>query len=543
VRIYSIASVRKRKVFNHALVFCFIILSLPVSNGGSNRLNLDPIDDLLALPEEELLEEVQRATFRYFWDFAHPVSGLIRERNTSGDLVTSGGSGFGIMAIIVGIHRNFITRAEGLARLQTIVEFLGQADRFHGAWSHWLNGNTGSAIPFSARDDGGDLVETSFLLQGLLTARMYFDLDTPEELALRSHITELYEDVDWNWYRRQVNQFLLWHWSPNHGFAINLPIRGWNETMIAYILGIASPTHQLPASTYRRGWAGDNYINNETFYGYKLEVGNDTGGPLFFTHYSFLGLDPRDKRDDYANYFFQGRNQALINQAWCNDNPKGFAGYSNLCWGLTASDDPDGYKAHAPNIEADNGTITPSAAISSIVYTPQESIAAIRHFLTTYGEKVWGPMGFYDAFNPSRDWYADSYLAIDQGPIICMIENYRSGLLWDYFMRNEEINTALNAIGFSPDSATTSNLITKHIALHVYPNPSNGTFYLKSENQRLKIASVTDITGKSVPYESNLESDFINIKVSDLVRPGVILLSIKHDNKIISKKLILNPIE
>ncbi len=311
----------------------------PVSNGDSNyryqraAVPIDEVDQLLMLEDDSLLEAIQAATFKYFWDFAHPISGMARERNTSGDLVTSGGSGFGIMAILVGMHRHFISREEGLNRLRQMVDFLQDADRFHGAWPHWLHGGTGKVIPFSAKDDGGDLVETSFLLQGLLTARSYFDADTEAEANIRQDINTLFEDVNWNWYRKQVQKQLFWHWSPNHGFDINLPIRGWNETMIAYILAISSPTHRVPANLYHEGWVSTNYVNNQTFYGYKLEVGRGTGGPLFFTHYSFLGFDPRNKRDAYANYYFQGANQTLINRAYCIENPKQFVGY-----GPTAGD-------------------------------------------------------------------------------------------------------------------------------------------------------------------------------------------------------------
>lgn len=532
---------RSKHVYPYVCGLFFLTFANPVSNGGSNGTVVDPIDELLQLDDDQLLEEIQRATFKYFWDFAHPASGMARERNTSGDLVTSGGSGFGVMAILVGIHRSFITREEGLERLQKIVGFLASADRFHGAWSHWINGNSGKVIPFSAKDDGGDLVETAFMLQGLLTARAFFDGDNTEETQLREDITALWEEVDWNWYRKQVNQVLTWHWSPNYGFDINLPIRGWNETMITYVLGSASPTHTLPSSMYDKGWASNNYENNRTFYGYKLEVGNDTGGPLFFTHYSFLGFDPRNKRDDFANYFFQGRNQTLVNRAWCIDNPKGFTGYGPNCWGLTASDDPQGYKAHAPNSGADNGTITPSAALGSTPYTPEESIAAARHFLETYREKVWGPMGFYDAFNPSQNWYADSYLAIDQGPIICMIENHRSGLLWDYFMRNPEITNAMDKIGFRTDSSLTAVHDRVEDQLKVYPNPTSGDFTIDYSNQAPEHLKVFDRSGKEVMMQAFNGPSHINVSLNRELSEGIYYLVIKNSGYFITKKLILSP--
>lgn len=427
-----------------------------------------------------LLDMVQEYTFRYFYDFGHPTSGLARERNTTAT-VTSGGSGFGLMGLIVGAERGFITYEQARERTSKIVDFLMTVPRFQGVFSHWMNGATGAVVPFSARDDGGDLVETAFLMQGLLTARQYYTGDSPEEEALRANITQLWEDVNWDWYRKNNEDVLYWHWSPTNDFAINLPLRGFNEVHIAYILGIASPTgaHRLPASLYHTGWAGaNNYVNNFSYYGIPVLVGMQKGGPLFFSHYSYLGFDPRGIKDEYTNYFIRNTNQTLINYEHCQDNPYDRVGYGGNVWGLTASDDPDGYLAHSPNSSReDNGTISPTAALSSMPYTPELSMAALKHFYREMGDKAWGRYGFYDAFNEGRNWYADSYLAIDQGPILCMIENHRSGLLWDLFMRNPEIAPALDAIGFVTDSTATSvNTIPPFLASlpSVFPNPARG---------------------------------------------------------------------
>ncbi len=408
------------------------------------------------MTDDELLDMVEAYTFRYFWDFAHPVSGLARERNTT-STVTTGGSGFGVMSIIVGAERGFITYDQALTRTNKIVDFLLTASRFKGAFPHWMNGATGQVIPFSPQDNGGDLVETAFLIQGLLTARQYYAGDTDAEIALRNKITQIWEDVNWNWYRKQVGNVLYWHWSPNFEFAINLPLRGFNETHIVYILAIASPVSafDIPASLYHTGWAGGNYENGSSYYGYPLEVGSPRGGPLFFSHYSYLGFDPRGIADQYTNYFVRNSYHTLINQAHCIANPYNHAGYSAESWGLTASDDPFGYLAHSPaNAQTDNGTISPTAALSSMPYTPAQSIAALKHFYREYGDQLWGEFGFYDAFNIDQNWFANSYLAIDQGPIICMIENYRTELLWNLFMQNPEIQPALDAIGFQPDTTT-----------------------------------------------------------------------------------------
>ncbi len=407
---------------------------------------IDSTDKFPRISDDDLLTLLQRQTFRYFWDFAHPVSGLARERNTSGDIVTSGGSGFGIMAFPAAIERGFISRAEGYERLLKITDFLtGKADRFHGAFPHWLNGATGKAVAFSQKDDGADLVETSFLIQGLLTARAYFD--RPEEAALRSKITTLWEEVEWNWFTKNGEKVLYWHWSPQYQWEMNLPIRGWNECLITYVLAAASSTFPISREVYDQGFAANGQMKNgNTYYGYRLPLGRSTGGPLFFSHYSFLGLDPRGLNDAYASYSEQVINHTRINYAYCVANPKQFNGYSPDCWGLTASDSHNGYSAHAP--DNDLGVISPTAALSSIAYTPEESLRALRFFYYKLGDKLWGEYGIKDAFNLSVPWFASSYLAIDQAPVIVMTENYRTGLIWKLFMSDKEVERGLQRLGF-----------------------------------------------------------------------------------------------
>ena len=408
-----------------------------------------------AMTDEQLLTSVQEATLRYFWEYAHPVSGLARERLGSDETCTSGGTGFGVMAICVGVERGFIRRQEAANHLLKIVRFLEtKAGRYHGVWSHWINGSTGQTIPFSQYDDGGDLVETSFLIQGLLTVRQYFDQDDAVARELRERITRLWEDVEWDWYLREPGgRQLYWHWSPRYGWKMNHRIGNhFNECMITYLLALASPTHALDPACYEEGWvreAEGNYTNGNSYYGHKLWVGWPMGGPLFFTHYSFLGFDPRGKRDRFCNYFENNRNISLIHRAYCATNPGGHKGYSALCWGLTASDTPGGYTAHEPR--HDNGTITPTAALSAMPYVPAESTATLRHLYHTYGARLWGPFGFKDAFNLDKDWFAESYLAIDQGPIVVMIENHRTGLCWRLFMANREIDPMLVRIGWTRD--------------------------------------------------------------------------------------------
>lgn len=403
------------------------------------------------MDEDQLLTSVQDATFRYFWDGGHPVSGMAREgyRSSHGrDVCATGGTGFGLMTIIVGAERGFVSRAEAAERILKILTFLEEkTTRYFGAWGHWINGATGETIPFGPKDDGADLVETSFLIQGMLVVRQFFNSpNDPVELEIREGITRMWESVQWDWFlgynTDECRPYLHWHWSPTYGFGTT--IGGFNEAMIAYLLAIASPTHPIEAVNYYNGWTGwEGYPNCNTFYGYRQWVA-EYGKPLFWTHYSYLGFDP-DWSDWYCNYYDNNRHYTLINRAYCIENPNGCADYDELVWGLTCSDSPWGYRCHYPNGE-DNCTIAPTAALSAMPYTPEESIATLVHFYRFYGSDMWGPFGFFDAFNLNEDWFSNCYLAIDQGPIVPMIENYRTGLCWEMFMTNPEIDEMLHAI-------------------------------------------------------------------------------------------------
>jgi hypothetical protein len=404
--------------------------------------------------DTDLLDMTQRYTTRYFFDYADPVTGMARERSNdiNGNIVTTGGSGFGIMALIAGVERNYLSRNNAYTTINKIVSFLEKTERFHGAWAHWYNGNTGKAFSFSQFDDGGDLVETAFMMEGLLTAREYFRNGNENEKDLVKRITGLWETVEWNWYT-QGKDALYWHWSKNYGFKLNHRITGFDETMITYVLAASSPTFSIERSVYENCYMHSSYyLNGKKYFGIKLDLGMEYGGPLFFTHYSFLGLNPNGLSDKHTTYFNLNRAHALIQIAYAKENPKKQIGYGANCWGFTSSDDPiGGYTSHQIGTPEENGTISPTAAIASIVYTPEESLAALRHFYYDKGNILFGEYGFYDAFNAGLvegQQVVHSYLAIDQGPIAVMIENYRSGLLWKLFMGNQEIHTGLEKLGF-----------------------------------------------------------------------------------------------
>lgn len=432
-----------------------------VASAGTRRLN-----------DDELITMLQEACFRYYWEGAHPVAGMTLESIPGDDrIVATGASGFGIMALIVGVDRGFISREQGLDRLTRIVTFLEKAPRYHGVWSHFMDGNSGQTLPvFDRFDNGGDLVETGFLMEGLLSARQYFNGRTEHEKDLFRRISQLWGTVEWDWYRQSPqSDALYWHWSPEWSWYINHRLTGFNEAMIVYLLAIASPTHAVPAELYYSGWAnqgevganyrqgwshthdGDRYVNGHTYYGIKLDVGVGTGGPLFFTHYSYMGFDPRGIHDRFTDYFNNNQAMARINLAYCLRNPGHYAGYGANFWGLTASDGPDGYLPHEPTLQVDDGTMTFTGALSSFPYTPKASMAAFKHIYRDLGDRAWGVYGPRDAINLSANWVSPIFMGLNQAPITVMIENYRTGLIWKLFMSNPEIQPMMDRIGFKAD--------------------------------------------------------------------------------------------
>jgi hypothetical protein len=435
-------------------ILTYRILPKGLNNKAKDAEKAEVSVTLLPETDEALLDMVQAYTLRYFYDFAEPTTGMARERSNdvNGDIVTTGGTGFGIMGLIAGVERQIITRENAFTTIRKIVTFLENTERFHGAWSHWYDANTGKSFSFSQYDDGGDLVETAFLIQGLLTAREYFRHGSVDERLLSNRITQLWETIEWSWYT-QGQEALYWHWSKNYGWKMNHRIKGFDETLITYILAASSPTYPIDRKVYENCYKNSTYyLNGKSYYGFKLDLGMELGGPLFFTHYSFLGLNPQGLTDEHTNYFERNKAHTLIHRTYAIDNPKKHSGFGENLWGFTSSDDPlVGYTSHHPGTNDENGTVSPTAAISSIVYTPAESMQVLKNLYYNLGNKTFGQYGFYDAYNPGMadgQQVVRSYLAIDQGPILVMIENYRSGLLWKLFMNNPEIHAGLQKLGF-----------------------------------------------------------------------------------------------
>lgn len=441
----------------HVLYISLIVSLLVYSCGNANSGK--PIASA-ELTDEQLLDSVQYRAFLYFWEGSDTVSGMAKERihldsvypQNDQTVITSGGSAFGLMAVIAAMDRGWITREQAVNRLSKMVLFLETADTFHGAWPHWWYDHNGKVKAFSKKDNGGDIVETSFMAKALIVGREYLKNGNEQEQTLAQRMDNLWKQIDFNYYTRGEN-VLYWHWSPEYQWEMNFKIRGYNECLITYFLAAASPTHPIDAKVYHEGWAQNGAINADyEKYGYSFKLKHqdnaEYGGPVFWAHYSYLGLDPRGLKDNYADYLQETKNQVLINYKWCVENPHGYKNYGPNNWGLTASYSPSGYAAHAPGVNRDLGVISPTAAVSSIVYTPKESLAAMRNWYTNYKDKLWGDYGFYDAFSEQENWYPKRYLAIDQGPMVVMIENYRSELFWKLFMNSSEVQQALIKLGF-----------------------------------------------------------------------------------------------
>ncbi len=406
----------------------------------------------VAEEREAFLTGVQAAGIRYFTDYAHPVSGLGREWGRVNPphhvrrVCALGASGMGLMNMVVGLERGLLPAAETRQLLLRILRFVQEkAERYDGALPHWLDGTTGKTIPF-ARIGGADIVETAFFMQGLLVVREYFAGTDAVDTEIRTRADAVWRDVRWDRFVDKKNR-LYWHW-PIEGRKRPLLITGSNEGHIAYLLAVASPTHPAPDAVYHDGWVGTHRVLNKDYYGVRLEVGRPHGFPLFWTHYSYMGLDPRGLRDKHVrDYFDHHRNAALVHWHHAKENPGGFEGYGPLRWGLTSSSGPDGYGGWSP-VHKDNGTIAPTAALSSMPYLPEQSLAMLEDLYAERGADLWGEFGFYDAFNDSRNWTAKGFwIGIDVGPIAPMIENHRTGLCWKLFMQAPEIKAAVARLG------------------------------------------------------------------------------------------------
>ncbi|WP_082796093.1 glucoamylase family protein [Flammeovirga sp. SJP92] len=482
--------------------------------------------------DRQIFEETHRASFDYFWELGHPVSGLTPRRSLKNKKyeIGIGASGFGIQAIIVGAHRGWVTREQVLNRMLKMTDFLeNKAVRFHGVYPHLIHGKTGQLIHFGGQD-GADIQETSNLMMGLLMARAYFDQDTPKEIQLREEITKLWEAVD---YTMHEHQNALW-W--NHSYqqkenkGLKLLMKGYTESMTSYVLALGHPSKGIKKSSYRGYVEGKNFVNGKEYYGYTLDVGKPKGGPLYLAQTPFLALDPRDMEDQYTYYWKRSINHSLINWTYCSKfAPKEFQ-YNKEDWGLTASQTPSedgGYNNMAGPGPKDKGVIAPSAALGVFPYVPYQSMLALRNFYENHKEGLWGEYGFKDAYSKKRDWYSDRYLGLDQGRTVIMMENYRSGLFWELSKKVPELQVALGKMGIkSPkhkngfplaviEKSSKSVQLYRHPDLEKYhldfytDKDANISFYLKSTKAEKKMEIQSEQKFEAGLHQLQFEKDNI----------------------------------
>jgi len=491
--------------------------------------------------DDELLDMVQQYTFRYFWDGAHQETGMALERsNGNGRTAASGGTGMGLMAMIVAHEREYKPREEVKDRILMILDFLETCDRWYGAWSHWYNANTGETQRFSEMDDGGDIVETSYVAEALVALKNYFSGTDTKSTQIRQKADQLWKEINWNWYQQGWQNVLYWHWSPIYKFEKNHKVRGWNECLITYIMAASSPTHGISKEVYTEGWARNgNMVNPRNFYDLDINLAPNWGGPLFWIHYTHLGINPRGLIDEYQiDYWQEHVNTAKIHHKYAIDNPYNHTNYSEKCWGLTASDDPYGYTAHKP-MDNDNGTVSPTAALASMPYTPEESMKALKYFYRERGEDLFGKYGPYDAFNDNLDWVKESNIGIDQGPIVVMIENYRTGLIWHNVMKDTDVQAGLTKLGFQFQTTGYRNL-KESGSFSIYPNPAREKVFFSypglNRNQPLTIKLYT-MDGRLVKSGKLNNADF-SLDCSEL-QDGLYLIQLENGDTHLQSKMLI----
>jgi hypothetical protein len=396
-----------------------------------------PSDTQLSGSDDQFLDELEKASFRYFWGQAHPETGIVLDRCHANDPVTSelgsiAATGFGLTALCIGEKRGYIARPEAETRVLNTMRFLWRKVPNHrGFFYHFGNINTGERL----WDSEFSSVDTAILLCGVLTCRQHFPHSEISDLA-----REIFNRVDWNWLSEDT-PILPHGWTPESGF-LQYRWGDYSEMMMMYLLGLGSSTHALPAEAWNAWkrttfeYAGIRYIGSFA--------------PLFIHQFSQAWFDFRGKRDRYTDYF---QNSILATQAhrrFCLDMATQFPDYSEDLWGITASDSMKGYVAWGgpPATGPIDGSIVPCAAAGSLPFLPDATMRVLRTIKDRYGAKAWTQYGFVDAFNPLKDWYDTDVVGIDIGISMVMAENARTSFVWDTFMKNPEAQRGMDRAGF-----------------------------------------------------------------------------------------------
>ncbi|MDO1529244.1 glucoamylase family protein [Fulvimonas sp. R45] len=439
-----------------------------------------------ALPASQraVFDDLERRTFQWFWDTTPAANGLTPDRWPGAAPSSIAAVGFALTAYGIGAERGYVTRAQAAQRTLATLRFFAHAPQgdgargvsgYHGFFYHFLDMKTG------LRQGGTELssIDTTLLLGGVLFAQSYYDRDTPQEREIRALADTIYRRVDWTWMQPRP-PLVSMGWTPERGF-IDADWAGYSEANLLYILALGSPTHAPPAQAWA-AWTRTNDKQWGRFHGYEFL----NFAPLFGHQYSAAWIDFRGIRDAYMrrhglDYFENARRAAHAQRAYAIANPGGWAGYGADVWGLTASDGPGGatmrvngvlhgfkgYNARGAGLDYvdDDGTIAPTAAAGSIAFAPDIAVPAVLAMHRDYGRWIYGRYGFLDAFNltlrdplippdagrvvPGFGWVDTDYIGIDQGPILLMLENWRSGFVWTVMKKNPYVRRGLQRAGFT----------------------------------------------------------------------------------------------
>ena len=461
------------KQYIYSKFFCFLLL-LILSTGCSSqiekRVSYPPYSDNYKLTNEEtiLLDSIQQKTFLFFMNERNPENGLVKDRSASWAPASIAAIGFALPSYAIGVERGWLTRNEAADITLRILRFFMNSVQspdtnvtgYQGFYYHFLRMNSGTR----EWDCELSTVDTGLLMMGIIFSRNYFNLDNEAEKEIRSIAAKLLERLNWDFFKMPVSSehanSISMGWTPEHGLH-NMGWVGYNEALFLYILAAGSGMTNVEVAY--KSWL-DSYDWKTPY----PELSHAVFPPLFGHQFSHIFIDFHDLVDKYMkekgiDYFENSRRATYVQRLYAIDNPKDWVGYDSLCWGISASDGPTekynfndknflGYAGRGtsgPDFNYfDDGTITPYASISSIVFAPEIVLPTIKSLNQKYGKSLWGPYGYFDAFNPTLNWFNKEYIGIAQGPLLLMIENFRSGLVWNYVMKDSVIQNGLKRLGF-----------------------------------------------------------------------------------------------
>lgn len=508
--------------------------------GGIQSIPTDTITTpaIGPLSDDDFLELVSRTAFDFLWNEANPANGMVRDRSRENSAASVASIGMALTGYGVAADRGWITRDQARERTRTTLNFLWNAPQstapdatgYKGHFYHFLNMQTGRR----AGTNELSTIDTALLMAGVLYAAAYFDQDHPDEAFIRDTGKALYDRVDWAWASPRAPR-ISHGWNPESGF-IPYDYGGYSEAMILYLLALGSTTYPVERQAWEYWMSGyrwqSDFLPGRPYVAFA---------PLFGHQYSHIWVDFRGRRDAAMrdrgiDYFENSRRATLAQVNYAAANPNRFAGYSANEWGITASDTPTGYRARgAPPAYNDDGTLNPTAPGGSYPFTPEESLRALRTMYTTYGRRLWGIYGFRDAYNPTQNWFATDYIGIDQGPILLMIENYRSGSIWQRFMTRPEIQQGLTRAGFQ--TLTSSESTPEPRSWYIAPHPAQQNTHFRQLPAMSRVR-IVNLLGQTV---ANLEAESGGDVLVEGLAPGTYIAEVRSGTQVSNQLFLVVP--